>query len=464
MLGMKTSTAFRPYEPDQLLLLAPNLRDWLPEDDLAYFILDVVKTLDLGPITRTYDATKGGQPPYDPRMMTALLVHAYCVGIPSSRKIELATHQSVPFRVLAADQHPDHDTIAEFRKRHLQALSGLFVQVLQLCRKAGLVKLGHVALDGTKVRANASKHKAMSYGRMEEKAKQLEEEVARLLAEAEATDAAEDALYGKGKRGDELPKELRFRATRLAKIKEAMKALENEAKAKAAAQSEELRKQEEARAKENAKRRGPEPKPPSDKPDPKAQRNFTDPDSRIMKDGATKSFEQSYNCQAAVDEKAQIIVAADVTQEANDKRQVKPMVEQMKTNTGGETPDALSADNGYFSEENVQHLGNEDIDAYLATGRQKHGKAPPPPPRGRIPNDATAKDRMARKLRTVKGRCTYTKRKQIVEPVFGQIKDARGFRRFLLRGLEKVRAEWRLICLTHNLLKAFRSGYNPARA
>jgi len=466
--GMKNSTLFRPYDPDQLFLMPPSLRAWLPEDDLVYFIQEVVRGLDLRPILRTYDGSQGGQPPYDPRMMATLLLYAYCRGIPSSRKIEEATYHSVPFRVLTVDQHPDHDTIAEFRKRHLKALAGLFVEVLQIAQKAGLVKLGHVALDGTKVRANASKHKAMSYGRMEEKAKELEAEVERLLREAEAADAEEDALYGKGRRGDEWPEDLRFKSARLAKIQEAMRALEAEARAKGeakeAAEREKIQ-QEEAAAKEEEKkkRRGPKPDPPSDKPDPKAQRNFTDPDSRIMKDGATKSFEQSYNCQAAVDGAAQIIVAADVTQEANDKRQVKPMVEQVKENTG-EVPDALSADNGYFSEENVEYLWNEKIDAYLATGRQKHGTVPPPPPRGRIPKEATVKERMARKLRTVKGRGTYSKRKEIVEPVFGQIKDARGFRRFLLRGLEKVRAEWRLICLTHNLLKVFRSGFSLARA
>jgi transposase len=466
MLAMKTTTPFRSYDPDQLLLLPPNLRDWLPEDDLVYFIQEVVGGLDLRPVVCAYDGTQGGQPAYNPQMMTSLLLYAYAKGIPSSRKIEQATYHSVPFRILTTDQHPDHDTIAEFRKRHLAVLAGLFVQVLEIARKAGLVKLGHVALDGTKVRANASKHKAMSYGRMEEKAKELEEEVSRLLRKAEAADAEEDVLYGKGQHEEELPRELQFKSARLAKIKEAMKALEAEAKAKAAAKAAEergkIRQEESAGKKEDEKRCGP--KPPSDKPDPKAQRNFTDPDSRIMKDGATKSFEQSYNCQAAVDGEAQIIVAADVTQEANDKRQVKPMVEQVKANTGGEAPDALSADNGYFSEENVEYLGDEEIDAYLATGRQKHGTAPPPPPRGRIPKDATVKERMARKLRTVKGRGTYSKRKEIAEPVFGQIKDARGFRRFLLRGLEKVRAEWRLICLTHNLLKVFRSGFSPARA
>ena len=465
---MTTTPLFRPYDPDQLLLLPPNLRDWLPEDDLVYFIQEVVGGLDLSAILCRYDGSQGGQPAYDPRMMTALLLYAYAKGIPSSRKIEEATYHSVPFRVLTVDQHPDHDTIAEFRKRHLAALADLFVQVLEIAREAGLVKLGHVALDGTKVRANASKHKAMSYGRMEEKAKELEAEVERLLREAEAADAEEDALYGTGRRGDELPEDLRFKSARLAKIQEAMQVLEAEAKArgeaKAAEEREKIRQQESAAKEEDEKRRGPKPDPPSDKPGPKAQRNFTDPDSRIMKDGATKSFEQSYNCQAAVDGAAQIIVAADVTQEANDKRQVKPMVEQAKENTGGEVPDVLSADNGYFSEENVEYLENEEIDAHLATGRQKHGDAPPPPPRGRIPNDATVKERMARKLRTVKGRGTYAKRKEIVEPVFGQIKDARGFRRFLLRGLEKVRAEWRLICLTHNLLKVFRSEFSPARA
>lgn len=418
------------------------MHEWLPKDDLTYFIMDVVANLDLGSIYADYDGTKGGQPPFHPRMMVGLLLYAYCVGMPSSRKIEKSTYHSIPFRVLTTDQHPDHATIAAFRKRHLRELSKLFVQVLQLCQKAGLVKLGHVALDGTKVRANASKHKAMSYGRMEKKAAELEEEVSRLLKEAEEIDQEEDTLYGKGKRGDELPEELRFKQSRLRKIKEAMAALEAEAK-------------EQASEGRNRKERSPKPKE-------KAQRNFTDPDSRIMKDGATKSFEQSYNCQAAVDEKSQIIVAADVTQQANDKQQVKPMVEELKENVGGDCPKVLSADSGYFSEDNVTYLESETIDAHIATKRDKHSDGPAPPPRGRIPADTSVKDRMARKLRTKKGRETYSKRKQIVEPVFGQIKEARGFRRFLFRGIEKVDAEWDMICLTHNLLKLFRSGFNPA--
>jgi len=460
---MSRRTRFQPYEREQALLLPQDMREWLPEGDLAYFIPDVVATLDLGAIYSTYDGSKGGQPPFHPEMMVSLLLYAYCLGLPSSRKIEEGTYQVVGFRVVAADRHPDHDTISEFRKRHLQALAALFVQVLELCREAGLVKLGHVALDGTKVRANASKHKAMSYGRMEEKEKELEAEVARLLALAERVDAEEDALYGKGKRGDELPEELKFRETRLKKIREAKKALEERARAAAEKKRAERAEEEAQRKALCEKRKGPEPKPISDAPDPKAQINFTDPESRIMKDGATKSFEQSYNCQALVDSHAQIIVATRVTQEANDKQQVAPLVEKMKENLGGDKPAELSADNGYFSEDNVLYLEAQGIEPFIATGRQKHGEQVLLPS-GCIPENATIKELMARKLRTLSGRGAYKKRKEIVEPVFGQIKDARGFWQFLLRLLAKVTAEWDLICLTHNLLKLHRSGWKTQTA
>jgi transposase len=450
------TTRFRSYAPDQLLLLPPDLREWLPEGHAAYFILDVLGELDLSEIYASYDSSKGGRPGFDPRLMTGLLLYGYCQGLVSSRKIEKATHESVPFRVLAANQHPDHDTIAEFRRRHLSALSGLFVQVLHLCQRAGLVRLGHVALDGTKLRANASKHKAMSYGRIKEKIPELEAQVAALLAEAEAVDAAEDAQYGQGRRGDELPEELRFRQRRLEKIRQAKAALEAEARAEAQGPSE-------AKGADDAVA-GPEgsakPKLPTDK----AQRNFTDPDSRIMRDGATKSFEQSYNCQAAVDDQAQVIVAAQVTQKANDKQQVKPLIEQIKTNLGEAKPRVVSADAGYFSEDNVKYLESEQIEPYMATGRQKHGTVEPVAPRGRIPSGATVQERMARKLRTKRGKRQYSKRKETVEPVFGQIKEVRGLRRFLLRGLEGVQAEWSLICTTHNLLKLFRSGWCPQGA
>jgi transposase len=439
------------------------MKQWLPEGDLAYFIMDVVSELDLSTIYNHYSSSRSGQPPYNPRMMTSLILYAYCVGLPSSRKIETATYNQIPFRVITADQHPDHDTIADFRKTHLQALAALFVHVLQLCQKAGLVQLGHISLDGTKVKANASKHKAMSYDRMAKTLPQLEAEVEQLLEEAQTVDEQEDARYGKGKRQEELPEDLRRRQGRIAKIKQAKQSLEEEAKAKADAKREARAKQEEALKQAGKTRQGKPPQDPSDTPDPKAQRNFTDPESRIMKDGASKSFEQAYNCQIASDEEAQVIVGTNVTQETNDKQQVQPVIEDVKRRTG-QTPKKASLDAGYYSDDNVAYLESETIDAYMATGRQKHSDKIPPAPRGRIPKDATTKDKMARKLRTAKGRATYSKRKQIVEPVFGQIKEARGFRRFLLRGLENVTCEWDIVCLTHNLLKLFRSGYQVQRA
>jgi len=459
----KTTFRFKSYCPDQILLLPADMKQWLPEGDLAYFIMDVVSELDLSTLYNHYSSSRSGQPPFNPRMMTSLILYAYCVGLPSSRKIETATYNQIPFRVITADQHPDHDTIADFRKTHLQALAALFVNVLQLCQKAGLVKLGHIALDGTKVKANASKHKAMSYDRMDKTLQQLETEVEQLVEEAKTVDEQEDARYGKGKRLEELPEDLRRRQDRIAKIKQAKQSLEEEAKAKADAKREAMAQQEEALKQAGKTRQGKPPQDPSDTPDPKAQRNFTDPESRIMKDGASKSFEQAYNCQIASDGEAQVIVGTNVTQETNDKQQVQPVMEDVKKRTG-QTPKKASLDAGYYSDDNVAYLESEKIDGYIATGRQKHGDKIPPSPRGRIPKDATTKDKMARKLRTVQGRATYSKRKHIVEPVFGQIKEARGFRRFLLRGLENVTCEWDIVCLTHNLLKLFRSGYQVQRA
>ncbi len=455
---MKTLPTFRRYEPNQLLLLPPDMTDWLPADHLVYFVRDVVKQLDLSGIYESYDGSQGGYPAYHPEMMVSLLIYAYSVGIPGSRQIEKATYESVPFRVLTADQHPDHDTIAEFRHRHLKVLACLFLQVLRLCRKAGLVKLGHVSLDGTKVHANASKHKAMSYGRMQKAEQELEAEVQRLLKEADAKDEQEDQRYGKGRRGDELPEELRFKESRLAKIREAKEALEEEARKEA-----QQKRAEQENKKGDRDPRGRPAKVPTDQPDSKAQRNFTDPDSRIMKDGATKSFEQCYNCQIAVDGDSQIIVATGVTQEANDKQQLKPLLERLKRNLH-KKPKQVSSDSGYYSEDNVSFLRVEGIDGYIATDRVKHTTQIIPSPRGRLPQWATIKDRMARKLQTVKGRRLYGKRKGIVEPVFGQIKHVRKFRQFLLRGIGKVTSEWDLICLGHNLLKLFRSGWSPARA
>lgn len=463
---MKT---FKPYTPDQLLLLPPALQDWLPEGHLALFISDVVDhALDLTPILATYETGDGrGQPPYHPALMVKLLVYAYCTGKPSSRRIEKATYEEVPYRVLAANQHPDHDSIAAFRQQHLQALAGLFLQVLALCRTAGLVQLGHVALDGTKVLANASQHKAMSYGRMGEAERKLEAEVAALLAQAQQVDAAEDAQYGQGRRGDELPAELARRESRLAKIRAAKAALEAEAKAEAVAAADaaqaKLTARERRAAETGRKPSGPPPTvpdPTTATPQPKAQRNFTDPESRIMKDGATKSFVQAYNAQAAVDGAAQVIVAAAVTQEANDKQQLVPMLSQVAKNCGV-VPTVASADSGYFSEAAVMAEALVGIDLHVAPDRQKHGEAPAPPPR---PDDGTAISAMRAKLQTAAGHAVYALRKAIVEPVFGQIKDGRGFRRFSFRGLRNVQAEWQVICLTHNLLKLFRAGWTPQAA
>jgi transposase len=463
---MKT---FKPYDPDQLFLLPPALRDWLPEGHLALFISDVVDhALDLSPIFASYETEDGrGQPPYHPALMVKLLVYAYCTGKPSSRKIEKATHEEVPYRVLAANQHPDHDSIAAFRQQHLQALGGLFLEVLELCRRAGLVTLGHVALDGSKLLANASKHKAMSYSRMAEAERKLEQEVAALLAQAQQVDAAEDAQYGKGRRGDELPAELTRRESRLAKIREAKAALEAEARAQAAeaarAAQAKLAQQERQAETTGRKPQGRPPQVPDPTqavPDPKAQRNFTDPDSRIMKDGATKGFVQAYNAQAAVDGTAQIIVAAAVTQAANDKQQLVPMLTAVVGNCGA-APAVASADSGYFSEAAVTAPTVAAIDLYVSPDRQKHGDAPAPTP---LPDDGTVIGAMRAKVRGPTGHALYALRKAIVEPVFGQIKDARGFRRFSFRGLSKVQAEWLLICLTHNLLKLFRVGWTPQMA
>jgi transposase len=457
---METNRRFREYEPGQMLLLPPDMREWLPEGHLANFVSDVVDGLDLKEIVESYESPEGGAPAYHPVMLVKLLVYGYCVGVRSSRKLERATQESVAFRVLAADQHPDHDTIAEFRRRRLGFLQGLFSQVLELCKAAGLVKLGHVALDGVKVRANASKHKAMSYGRMRQEEKRLKAEVERIFAEAERIDQEEDAKYGKGVRGDELPTELARRESRLIKIREAQAALEIEARRKAEAKRGEYEKKKQAWEGRNRKGRGP--KEPSEKVDPKAQMNFTDPESRIMPEPGGKHFEQSYNCQAAVDGKAQVIVACDVTQDVQDRKQLKPMVKEMKAN--GCKPKRLLTDASYFDSKQIKDKGLASIDLYVAVGKEKHGYRAPSAPRGRIPKKATTAQRMARKLQTQRGRTAYAKRKAIVEPVFGQIKELRGFRRFSFRGHRKVQAEWSLVCTTHNLLKLFRSGWSPAGA
>jgi transposase len=441
------SDGFKTYNREQAFLLPPSMKDWLPKGDLAYFIADLAEALDLSEIERYYAAgkAKSGQPPFHPKIMAGLLLYAYSLGTASSRKIARLCERDIGFRVVSADQQPNFRTISEFRRIHLKALNGLFVQVLHLAREAGLVKFGHVALDGTKVKANASKHKAMSYARMCEKQAEYEREVAELLKRAQETDEAEDREYGGDVRGDELPEELRFREKRLEKIREAKKALEEASKAKARAEG-----KLDANDQPVPPKRGKPPQTPPGTPEPKAQRNFTDAESAIMKMG-DGSFDQAYNCQAAVDSAHQIIVAQDAVSAANDKQQVVPMMEQIQRNLGRK-PKQGSADSGYYSENNVRYMRKKRIDDYLCPDRLQHGQTPPPV-RGPIPKGLSFIDRVRRKLMKKSGRLTYALRKRIVEPVFGQIKAARGLRQFLLRGREKVKGEWSLWCTTHNLLK-----------
>jgi transposase len=501
---MRKPKSFRTWQPDQTTLLPPSPRDWLAEDHQVYFLLDLVDELDLSEVLIPAQAKDPrGEKGFDPRMMAMLLVYAYCMGIASSRKIERACYEDLAFRVLTGNQQPDHSRISEFRRHHLVALKGLFKQTLRLCQMSGMVSLGHVALDGTKVKANASKHKAMSHERMLRAEKELEQEINAWLRRAEILDAQEDQRYGKGQRGSELPDELRRRQDRLARIRQARKEMEAEtaaaaarqrqqdaeeatakaaaaqkAKAPAAEQAELSKKAEASATKAKAARdkaitaaedAGLDPpdldplaadamprrglaRKADGSPTNKTQRNFTDPDSHLMQSGG--SYLQGYNCQLAVDRDHQVIVAVGVSSQAPDVEHLEPMLERIASNAD-QVPDVMTMDAGYWSEDNAKICADRGIDAYIATGRLPHGK-PPPPKRGPLPSNADAKTRMARKLRSKKGAEIYAQRKAIVEPVNGQIKEARGLRCFLLRGLEKVDAEWHLIAASHNLLKLFR--------
>lgn len=504
--------SFRPWNPEQTLLLPPSPVDWLPENHLVFFLLDLAAELDLEPIHAVYrQKDPRGEKAYDPRMMVVLLLYAYCVGLPSSRKIEKACWEDAAFRVLTGNQQPDHSRISDFRRQHLAALAGLFVQVLRLCQKAGLVSLGQVALDGTKVKANASKHKAMSHERMLKSERQLEGEMRTLLRKAEIIDAQEDGQYGKGKRGDELPEELKRRSSRLEWIRKAKAELEAEAAAAKAAErneqaeaagqeaetaeasGDEQSSKRAARRARGARKRAddaqtlaiekaeaagldlstiataaeidplamPQRTLPTDaagKPKPQAQRNFTDPDSHIIKGG--DGWIQGYNAQAAVDADHQVIVAIGVSNQASDAVHFLPMLERIEANTG-QRPDALIADAGYCSTANLEACEIRKLNAYISTSRQQHGQRPRPS-RGRAPRDLDARGRMERKLRSKAGQAIYALRKTVVEPVFGQIKAARGLDRFLLRGLEKVNGEWALMATTHNILKLFRASIATA--
>lgn len=446
---------YRPYQPDEYGQQSYSPLTILPEDDLVFFLIDTVQTLDLAAIYAHYEDETRGAPPFEPRMMTTLLLYSYCVGVFSSRRIAQACERNLAFLAIVGGQRPDFRTISEFRRIHLEPLGELFMQVLRLAGELGLVKLGHLALDGSKFQANASRHKAMSYGYLEKEEERLRAEIAELLQRAETLDAEQDAALG-AERGDELPAELKRREQRLAKLAAAKQRLEAEAQAKAAA----------------TPTTGATPaagcSSPPGVPSPKAQTNFTDPEAKIMMT-ANKGWDYCGNAQVVVDDEHQIIVAAAVTMQANDKQQAVPMVEVALANLqaaaidtprdeqGQPVPIALTADSGYFSEKAAAALeGCPQLDPHLAVERQRHHQDPQAAAATPPPTPAAAKERMAQKLRTPAGKACYAKRKGTVEPVFGQIKGARGFRQFRLRGLRKIAAEWQLVCLTHNLLKIWR--------
>lgn len=442
------SKHFRPWKIDQPLLLPPSVADFVPTEHVSHFLVGMVReTLDLSEFMASYPSTLG-QPPFDPRMMVALLLHAYMSGIPSSRRIAKACRERNDFIMIVGLDPPDFRTIAEFRKRHLKAMDALFVQVLKLCEAAGLAKLGHVALDGTKIKANASKHKAMSYQRMKQREMELQAEVTKILADAETADAAEDAKFGPDKSGDELPKWATDKVQRLARIKEAKAALEADARAMAEEERRIEAEKEKQRQAEGRKKPGVPAAPPSDEPDPKAQRNFTDSESRIMK--TKDGYIQGYNAQAAVDAGSQVIVAHGLTQNGSDQGQLVPMIDAIEKNLGRK-PKQASADNGYCSEPNLTALAEREIDGYVAPGRAKN----PTAENGKMGGPLT--QAMRKKIDDGGFETPYRLRKQVVEPVFGQIKQARGFRQFLLRGVAKVRAEWSMVCTAHNLTKLFQA-------
>lgn len=457
---------YRAWDAEQSCHQAVSPVEALPEDDLVFFLLDIIPQLDLSAFHQHYAQEMRGQPPYDVTMMVTLLTYGYSVGVCSSRKMAAACERNLAFRAIVGDLPPDFRTISDFRKIHEAAFRPLFLDVLRLAGEMGMVKLGNLSTDGTKLGANASRHKAMSYGYMNKELERLQAEIEQLLKQAAQVDDEQDAALG-SRRGDELPEELKRREDRLAKIMEAKARLEAEALVKAAEEQRRRDAEQAQREAEGRQRRGKEPKPIDPTPEDKAQTNFTDPEAKIMKQ-SNKGFDYSYNAQAVVDGENQIIVAAEVTTQANDKQQAVPLaraaldnlaaaaIEQPKAADGTARPIPNTADAGYFSEKAVEELAKMGMDPHVATGRQKHHETPAPAAVGEPAADASAEEKMRHKLRSATGRLLYAARKHIIEPVFGQIKSARGIRKFLLRGSEKVSAEWQLICLTHNILKIWR--------
>lgn len=455
---------YRPWAPEHYQQASYSPAAKLSESDLVFFLLDAVPRLDLSRFYAPYEHETRGAPPYDPAMMSCLLIYAYCVGVFSSRKIALACERNLAFIAIVGDERPDFRTISDFRKDHLDTFKELFVHVLRLAQEAGMVKLGNVSTDGSKLQGNASRHKAMSYGYMKKEVERLREDIETLVTQAVQHDESDDAALG-SRRGDELPAELERREQRLATIEAAMRRLEEQAKAEAEAERQRRAQADAERERKGQKRRGRAPKPVEETPPDKAQLSFTDVELHIMQT-TNKGWDYCGNAQVSVDEACQIILACDVTDAPNDKQQAEPMARAMLANlsqAGVERPTDESGkplaipstlDNGYYSEAATQALEDLGLDPYMAVGRQKHHE----PAAAASAEPATAKEHMAAKMRTPVGKALYARRKVIVEPVFGQIKEARGFRRFLLRGLKKIRGEWSLMCLTHNLLKVWRYG------
>jgi transposase len=470
---------YRPWQPELYRRQAHAPDAKLPQDDLVFFLIDLMPHLDLRSFYAPYETETRGAPPFDPAMMVCLLLYSYCIGVRSSRKIALACERNLAFLALVGVERPDFRTISDFRKLHLEAFIDTFTAVLRLAKEAGLIQLGVLATDGTKMAGDASRHKAMSYGYMVKEVERLRAEIAALIQQAQDLDASEDAVLG-SRRGDELPDELARREQRLATLEAAKKRLEAEAQAEAEAERQRRAAAEAERQRTGRPRRGREPGPIDETPDPKAQTNFTDPDLKIMKTN-NKGWDYCGNAQAVVDGKCQIILACDVVPDSNDKQQAAPMARQALANLeqaglerpvdahGQAVPIPDLTDTGYYSAQAAQEVAKLGLDPYMATGRQKHHEATPAmvvaaPDTATTATTAaaTAKEQMTAKLRTAAARALYALRKTIVEPVFGQIKGARGIRRFLLRGLAKVRGEWRLICLTHNLLKLWRYRCAPS--
>jgi transposase len=455
---------YRPWEPQRYRQEAHSPAVKLPEGDVVFFLIDTVPQLDLQRFYAPYEEETRGAPPFDPAMMVCLLLYAYCVGVFSSRKMALACERNLAFIAIVGQDRPDFRTISDFRKLHLEAFKDVFVQVIRLAGEAGLVKLGNVSTDGTKIQGNASRHKAMSYGYMKKEVERLREDIEALVTQAYQQDAAEDAALG-SRRGDELPAELARREDRLARLEAAMRRLEAQAKAEAEAERQRRAAVEAERQRTGKQRRGKAPQPVEETPDDKAQSNFTDPELHIMRTN-NKGWEYCGNAQASVDGACQIIVACDVTDASNDKQQAVPLaqatlanlaqagIERPKDEAGITQAIPGTLDNGYYSEAAVEALETLGFDPYIATARQRHHV----PEADASETPLTVQERMAAKVRTPAGKALYARRKVIAEPVFGQIKEARGFRRFLLRGLDHIRGEWRLVCLTHNLLKIWRYG------